>query len=92
MLPNMLRPFMAAILGPGIIWLLAKLSALTGFTYTPEQIQLINDGVVLLIITGVMKVLVNKKANPGNAASSHLAGQEKTESEQIKADEKRNEP
>jgi len=83
MLPTAIRPFLAAILGPILIWAVAKFSQLTGIQYDPQTIQVINDGVVLLIAVSVTKVFLNKKVNPANTASAGLAEKGKTEARQM---------
>jgi len=87
MLPTAIRPFLAAIIGPILIWGIAKFSQLTGIQYDPQTIQVINDGVILIIAVGVTKVFLNKKVNPANAASAGLAEEGKTEARQMAAKE-----
>lgn len=79
MLPAEIRPFLAAILGPIIVWAVAKFTALTGINYDAQTVEMINSGVVLLIAVGVAKVFLNKKVNPANAASAGLAEEGKAE-------------
>ena len=87
MLPTVIRPFLAAILGPILVWVFARIAQLTGIQYDPQTIQVINDGVVLLIAVSVTKVFLNKKVNPANAASAGLAEEGKTEARQMRTNE-----
>ena len=77
MLPDFLRPWLAAVLGPVILWLIAKFATLTGITYTPEQMQLINEGTIGLIVLGLTKIGINQKVNPVQAATKEMAAEGK---------------
>lgn len=88
MLPTAMRPFLAALLGPILVWAIAKFTQFTGIQYAPETVEVINNGVILLIAVGITKVFVNKKVNPANAASSGLAQEGKMEERVIKAADK----
>jgi uncharacterized protein (DUF697 family) len=79
---DVLRPFIKPLIAPFLGALLTYLANRYGIIYTPEQAAQISDGVVAAILaifavaasaTGVVGVLINKKANPANAATSQLA-------------------
>lgn len=89
------RPFIAKILGPiigaviasFILWLKARWNVEVSLS-SQEMTELINhtiDMMIFAISAGVSAVTLNKKVNPGNAASSHLAAREKYEVQVIKA-------
>lgn len=82
------RPFIAKIVAPLIGALVTLLNKKYGYQFSDADVQQAIGPVVDLIIfaisTGVSAVTINKKVNPGNAASSHLAGAEKEESDTIK--------
>ena len=93
---NALRPFIAPAIAPFIGAALAWLANHYGIVYTPEQQHQISEGIVTGILmlfatsasaAAVVKVAMNKKLNPGNAASTHLAAAEKNEVQQLKAAE-----
>lgn len=89
-----LRPFIAKLLGPifgaiiggFILWLKVRWGIhvdLDNAQVSALADQLVNL-VIVMISTGISSVFVNKKVNPGNAASSHLAAEEKEESKLLK--------
>lgn len=82
------RPFVAKIVAPLIGALVTILNKKYGFVFSDPDIQqavgLAVDFVIFAVSTGVTAVTINKGVNPGNAASSHLAGREKEEAESIK--------
>jgi hypothetical protein len=91
---NALRPFIAPAIAPFIGAFLAYLANRFGIQYTPEQQAQISEGVVTAILalfataaslTGIAKVAMNRKLNPGNAASSGLAAREKHEANVLDA-------
>lgn len=82
------RPFIAKFIAPLIGFAITYLKHRFGIEFNDaEQAQVLNaltDLVVFAISTGISSVGINKVVNPGNAASSHLAAQEKSEAENIK--------
>lgn len=85
------RPFIAKFLAPLIGFVATLLKHKLGIEFsdaeTSQVLTSLTDLVVFSISTGVAAVFVNKQVNPGNAASSHLAGKEATESQIIKVQE-----
>lgn len=83
------RPFIAKALAPFIGLAITALNKKYGFGFTEtDQMQALTslvDLVVFALSTGLSGVMINKKVNPGNAASAHLAGAEKAETQAIKA-------
>lgn len=83
------RPFIAKFIAPLIGLCITYLNKKFGIEFSDaEQAQVLAslvDLVVFAISTGVSAVAINKHVNPGNAASSHLALQEKREVAEIKA-------
>ena len=87
-----LRPFLSrwigSLVGVGAAWLVAKY----GFNVNQQTQHDIAEVLVLLITTLVVRDsthrAIDKKVNPGDAASMHLAVVEKAESAAIKADER----
>ncbi len=93
---NYLRPFIAPILVPFIsattIWLNVRFN----IVYTPEMIEQINEGAVTAVLAlfaaaaslaGAIKVAVNKRLNPANAATTQLAEQGKVQNAAAKMSE-----
>lgn len=82
------RPFIAKVVAPLIGALVTILNKKYGLVFSDADVQQAVGPVVDLIIfaisTGVSAVTINKKVNPGNAASAHLAGMEKEQVETIK--------
>lgn len=89
-----LRPFIAPVLTPFIGSFIVWLNVRYHIVYTPEQVDKINQAAVtavLLIvstaasISGALKVALNKKLNPANAATSQLAsaGKQANEDEKV---------
>lgn len=85
-----LRPFISRLIAPfvtmGLTWL-----ALHGFDFGADATGHVTEYAVVAIV-GLMQIIngvghktIDKKFNPGDAASSHLAGAEKVEAEAIKA-------
>jgi len=85
------RPFIAKFLAPlvgfAVTWLKNKWGIDFGVDESNQVLNALVDLVVFSISTGATGVGINKIVNPGNAASSHLAAQEKAETEQIKRSE-----
>jgi hypothetical protein len=87
-----LRPFLSrwvgSLVGVGAAWLVAKY----GFNVNQQTQHDVAEVLVLLITTLVVRDsthrAIDKKVNPGDAASMHLAVAEKAESAAIKADER----
>jgi hypothetical protein len=89
------RPFIAKILAPIIgaiittfvLWLKTRWN-ITVELSSAELTDIVKNTINLIVFavsTGVSAVTLNKRVNPGNAASSHLAVVEKRQSEEIKA-------
>jgi hypothetical protein len=82
------RPFIAKFIAPIIGFCVTFLNKKYGIEFsdaeTGQLIASLVDLVVFAVSTGISAVAINKKVNPGNAASSHLAAAEKVQSEQIK--------
>jgi hypothetical protein len=93
MIPTFLRPFLAAILAP-ILLSLAGQAAAHGITITDAQVHEAVDYLVTWVIpimaglSVVIRRVIDKWANPGNAASSHVAAVEKELSVDLKRSEK----
>ncbi len=85
------RPFIAKLLAPFIGLAVTALNKKFGFGFTDsdtaQALTSLTDLVIFALSTGLSGVLINKKVNPGNAASSHLAGAEVQEAKDIKANE-----
>lgn len=83
------RPFIAKILAPFIGFAVTYLNKKYGIVFsdadTAGLVAQITDLLVFAVSTGITAVGINKWANPGNAASSHLAAAEKAESQEIKS-------
>lgn len=86
-----LRPFIAKFIAPFIGLAITYLNKRYGMEFNDndaaQAIASLVDLVVFSIATGVSAVTINKKVNPGNAASSHLAAVEKTEAAVAKFNE-----
>jgi hypothetical protein len=83
------RPFIAKFIAPIIGLCVTYLNKRFGIVFTDAEtgqvLASLVDLVVFAISTGVSSVGINKVVNPGNAASAHLAGKEKTEAERLKS-------
>lgn len=79
------RPLIAKSIAPFIGLLVTALNKKYGFTFTNADLQPLIDLVIFALTAGLSGVFINKKVNPGNAASSHLAGAEVAEARAIKA-------
>lgn len=85
-----LRPFLGRGVALLIAWVAAHLTARYHITVTTEQ-QVQFSNAVVDIITGFIAVwfashkIFDKWFNPGDAASSHIAAQEKAEAVELKA-------
>jgi hypothetical protein len=81
-----LRPFASRIIAPAISILLAWLATKLGITFGADTEGHLTEFAVsiflgvFLAVNGVIHKTLDKKLNPGDAASSHIAAQEKTES------------
>lgn len=77
------RPFIAKFIAPIIGFCVTYLNKRFGIAFTDAETQQVLaslvDLVVFSISTGISAVAINKKVNPGNAASAHLAAAEKQE-------------
>ena len=85
-----LRPYLSRILAPMITFILAYLARKFGLVFDENTGKVITEGAVLMIIpvllavNGIAHKTLDKWFNPGDAASSHLAGQEKIEVNRMK--------
>ncbi|HXG69473.1 MAG TPA: hypothetical protein VNJ04_02550 [Gemmatimonadaceae bacterium] len=86
-----LRPFFSRLIAPAITALLAILATKFGIDFGADAAQHLTAYATVIAfavftaVNGVFHRVIDKKVNPGDAASSHLAGAEKTESKQLKA-------
>lgn len=84
---DVLRPYLSRIIAPIITFFLAWVAQKTGIVLDNEAIT---ESTVLLlvpilfVVNGIIHKTLDKTFNPGDAASSHLAVSEKTESEDLK--------
>lgn len=82
------RPFLAKIIAPFVgfaaTWLKHKYNIDFGVDEQNQVVLQLTDLLVFAITTGLAAVAINKKANPGNAASAHLAAREKHEAVVLK--------
>lgn len=82
------RPFIAKFVAPIIGFCITYLNKRFGIVFsdaeTGQLVASLVDLVVFAVATGITAVSINKRVNPGNAASSHLAAAEKVESQIIK--------
>lgn len=89
---NTLRPFISRLIAPfvtmGLAWL-----ALHGFDFGADASGHVTEYAVVAIVglmqfvNGAVHKTIDKKVNPGDAASAHLAGAEKVEAQVIKTAE-----
>ncbi len=83
------RPFIAKVIAPFIGLAVTAVNKKYGFVLDDSVVGMavaaLTDIIVFSLSTGLSGVLINKKVNPGNAASAHLAAREKSEAETIKA-------
>lgn len=93
MIPSFLRPFLAAVLMIPLLSLAGWATA-HGIEITDEQVHKAVDYVLEIgfpVLTGlavIVRRLIDKKANPGNAASSHVAEAETALAKNLKATER----
>lgn len=82
-MPDSLRPYLARLLAavvPALIgWLCGKL----GVKLDPTVVAELNTATVALLLYGISHTTLNKKMNPGDAASSKLAAVEKQETQEL---------
>jgi hypothetical protein len=89
---NALRPFLSRIIGWAVAGLCGWLAVRFGVsidTDTQTELVVALVGVVIPLMGGVASVvhrLVDKRLNPGDAASSHLAVVERAETAELKTD------
>ena len=87
-----LRPFIAKFLAPliglAVTWINKRFGIVFTDAETQQVLASLVDLVVFSISTGFAGVLINKKVNPGNAASAHLAGKESSEATVLKNNDK----
>lgn len=82
---NFLRPFLARIIAPLVTGFLAWLSVHYGIVLdTDQSTTKVTEAVIAIFtilapLTGIVKQIIEKKVNPGNAASTKLAEIEKHE-------------
>src|SRR5215210_777478 len=94
MIPAFLRPFLAAILMVPLLSLAGWIAAHGGPAFPDEQIHKIVDYVLELVfpvmaaLAVVFRRFVDKKANPTNTASAHLAVDGKVAVKEMLAAEK----
>ncbi len=90
---SFLRPFIAPAIMPFLGAALAYLATRFGIVYSPEQQTQITEGAVSAVLwlfataaslTGIAKVVLNKKINPANAASSELVQEGKDANRSIR--------
>lgn len=85
-----LAKFLAPICGALITGFIAWLKSRWGIEVNLSSAELnalvtqLGELATFAISTGISAVTINKVVNPGNAASSHLASEEKAESKQLK--------
>lgn len=85
-----LRPFLSRLLSPVISALAGYLLVHYGINFDKETQAQINEQLItwiiplVLAIYGLVHRLFDKRFNPGDAASSHLAKQESAEATDIK--------
>lgn len=86
---SMLRPFLSRIISPFIASVVALL-ALKGIDLGQDATGHLTEYAVVILIAGMQLLngpihkLIDKKVNPGDAASSHLAVVEKKQAEGLK--------
>lgn len=82
---DFLRPFLARIIAPIVTSLVAWLAVHYGITYDPGiATKQVTEAVIAVFgilapLTGVVKQIIEKKVNPGNAASTKIAAIEHQE-------------
>lgn len=88
-----LRPFISRLIAPFITAALGFVAVRFGLVFGEDAGGHITEYTVVLLIglaqlvNGAVHKAIDKKANPGDAASAHLAGAEKVEAEAIKSDQ-----
>lgn len=87
---NALRPFLSRLIAPFITAFLGYLALKFGIDFGADAAGNFTEYAVVVIlavftaVSGVMHRLIDKKVNPGDAASSHLAATEKVEATMLK--------
>jgi hypothetical protein len=78
-------PFISRILAPLIVAFLAWAAQKTGIVaLTDQHFQDTIIAAIVWLITEVTHIVISKKTNPGNAASSQLAEVDKARNEAVK--------
>ena len=86
-----LRPFLSRIIAPLVTALLTYLAVHFGLNFGEDAAGHITETAVIAVIAGMQIVyglvhrVVDKKVNPGDTASSHLAVEAKAAAEEAKA-------
>jgi hypothetical protein len=86
-----LRPFISRILSPFIAMLLTYLGTKFGISFGDDAQPYFTETItalslpVFLALNAVIHKLLDKWINPGDAASAHLAGREKSEVKTLKS-------
>ena len=89
MIPAWLRPFLAVVGAPLLLFIAGHLELRWGIVITKEQQKAALDfvldyGLPLIAANGLLRVLINKKANPANAHSTGAAAEGKAKQRQRK--------
>ena len=88
---NALRPFISYILAPFLTAIAGWLMVNFGIEITNQQIHDIAEKLatyvfpLLMMANGVIRTLINRKTNPANAATSHLAEEGVVKQDALKA-------
>lgn len=91
---NSLRPFLAALLAPLVTSLAGYLAVHYEIQFSTDQQHQMVEAVVsvvipaMLAINAVIRTTIDKKVNPSNSASTHLAVEGKQKVEAVKAAER----
>ena len=90
MIPAWLRPFLAVVGAPLLLFIAGHLELRFGIVVTKEQQKAVLDwfldyGLPIIAANGVLRVLINKKANPANAHSTGAAAEGKAKQHLRKA-------